>query len=125
LAIPVQYAGVFDPPYAYEDRLVPKEKPKLELLRVWFPEQHDLALMKMVRGYENDLQTIEEIHEANPFNLETLLERFMEEMTQVNANPNVVRTNFILLIGRLFGSKQQEAIDKDTEAWRALQGISD
>lgn len=121
LTIPVQYVGVFDPPYAYEYRLVPMQRPKLQKLKICFPERHDLALMKMVRGYENDIQTIEEIHQSNPLDLETLLKRFMEEMTQVNANPNVVRTNFILLIGSLFGSKQQKEIDKATGAWQPLQ----
>lgn len=123
LAIPVQYVGVFEPPYSFEDRLVAMKKPKLHRLRVYFPERHDLALMKIVRGFENDLQTIEEMHRSKALDLEILLERFMKEMTQVNANPGVVRTNFLLLVERLFGSSRMKEIESATEAWSPLQNF--
>lgn len=122
--IPMQYVGLFEPPYSYEERLVSMRKPKLSKLHVYFPERHDLALMKMVRGYENDLQTIEEIHQAEPLDLEILLERFMKEMTQVNSNPMVVRTNFMLLTQRLFGSSTMEQIEAATESWFPLRSFS-
>ena len=51
LAIPVSLAGVFDPPYYYEDRLQQYDQINLRFLKVYVPEQHDLALMKIVRGY--------------------------------------------------------------------------
>lgn len=34
--------------------------------------QHDLALMKMVRGYENDMQTIEDLHSTRCFGMESV-----------------------------------------------------
>ena len=35
-------------------------------------------MMKLARGYEHDLQSLEDIHQIEPFDLETLVSRFHE-----------------------------------------------
>jgi len=118
LAIPVSMAGVFDPPYCYEDRLQQHDQINLKFLKVYVPEQHDLALMKIVRGYENDIQTICEIHENMPFCFETLIERFLTEMTQVIGNSNAIRMNFLLAISELFGEELADQAEELTKNWQ-------
>lgn len=124
IRIPVQFVGIFEPPYCYEERLRPLPEPRLARLLVYFPEQHDLALMKMVRGYENDLQAVEEMHRETPFDLNILLERFLGEMTQVNGDPRVIRINFLLLVERLFGSQSMSRIEETVQQWPPLAPFS-
>lgn len=123
--IPFQYVGIFEPPYSYEDRLMAITQPRLAALQVFVPERHDLTLMKTVRGFENDLQTIEEIHQSQPLLVEVLLDRFLTEMTQVTANPRVVRLNFLLLVERLFGNEEMNRLEVLTEEWSPLTFCGD
>ncbi len=81
----------------------------------------DLALMKMVRGYENDIKAIEEIHQNNPLNLNLLTERFMDEMTQVTGVASGIRLNFLLMVEKLFGPEETETAERATEDWAALR----
>lgn len=118
LAIPVSMAGVFDPPYFYEDRLQQYDPINLKFLKAYIPEQHDLALMKIVRGYENDIQVICEIHENTPFCFETLVERFLKEMPQVIGHPKTIRMNFVLAIFKLFGDELADQAEELTKDWQ-------
>jgi hypothetical protein len=90
------------------------------MLHLFVPEQHDLALMKMVRGYENDIQAIVEIHQNYPLEQKVLTERFMEEMAQVNGDASYIRTNFILMMERIFSTEEAEDSMRVTENWAAL-----
>jgi hypothetical protein len=78
-----------------------------------------LALMKIVRGYENDIQTICEIHENLPFCFETLIERFLTEMTQVIGNSNTIRMNFLLAISELFGDELADQAEELSKNWQS------
>jgi len=120
ITIPVSYAGQCDPPYNFVSRLKTIDNFEFKMLKLSVPEQHDLALMKMVRGYENDIQAIEEMHEAQPFDLEIFIERFMSEMTQVIGNIGMIRLNFLLMTEKLFGSDAMSEVDTITEAWAPL-----
>lgn len=119
LAIPVSMAGVFDSPYYYEDRLQQYDPINLKFLKIYIPERHDLALMKIVRGYENDIQTICEIHENTPFCFETLVERFLKEMRQVIGRSNSIRMSFVLTISELFGDELAEQAEELTKTWQS------
>lgn len=90
----------------------------LSFLRLYVPEQHDLALMKIVRGYENDIQTICEIHENMPFCFETLMERFLTEMTHVIGNSNLIRLSFLLTISKLSGDELADQAEELTKNWQ-------
>jgi hypothetical protein len=119
LAIPVSMAGVFDPPYCYEARLQQYDQVNLRFLKVYVPEQHDLALMKIVRGYENDIQTICEIHENMPFCFETLIERFLTEMTQAIGNSKMIRMAFLLAISEWFGDELADQAEELSKNWQS------
>ena len=119
LEIPVSPVGVYDAPYCYEDRIQQYDDIKLRFLRISVPEQHDLALMKIVRGYENDIQTISDIHKNSPFSFETLLQRFLSEMSHVVGRPEVIRQNFLVAIDTLFGSELAEQAENEIGKPRA------
>lgn len=118
--MPVSHAAVYEPPYNYEDRLIALQNPACKRLHLFVPEQHDLALMKVVRGYENDIQAIEEIHQTNPLDLNILIERFMDEMTQVTGDARYIRLNFLLTIEKLFSPEEVERATRATGNWTAL-----
>lgn len=100
LDIPVTQSGVADAPHDFESRLE-RVLPRLDRLRVWVPEKHDLALMKAMRAYEHDLQAIEEIHAHAPLDLDTLIGRFQDEMTPIG-DPARIRGNILAVVERLF-----------------------
>ena len=103
LTVPIEHAGVADAPYDFEERLQSVELPGVTRLRLRVPDKHDLVLMKMIRGYENDLQVAWEIHDRHGLDLEVLLERYLGEMTHVVADPRKLDLNLLALVERLFG----------------------
>lgn len=115
--VPVQFVGLFEPPYNYEERLIVLDRLQLSKLQIFIPDKHDLALMKTVRGYENDIQAIEEMHLEHPLGLEILVERFMTEMTQAIGDPHRTRLNFLLLVERLYGEQSMAEVQEATKAW--------
>lgn len=110
LDVPFQSAGIFDPPYHYEDRLRPIEL-GLDKLQVSVPEAHDLALMKVVRGQENDLEAIQQIADAVGLDMAILVDRFVNEMTQAIARPAELRANFLSTIEMLYGESEADRVD--------------
>jgi hypothetical protein len=115
LNIPVSFAAVADAPYDFEDRLTPVTGLGLTRLTVVVPERHDLALMKMLRGYQHDIEVIEQIHQRQPLSLDVLRARFGSEMSHVIADPRIVRLNFYLVVERLFGREQAVAVRAELE----------
>jgi len=113
LNVPLQKSAIADPPVDFESRLE-RVLPHLRRLQVLVPEKHDLVLMKTVRGYEHDLDVIEEIHAQSPLSLETLLLRFKTEMGAAMADPARLRGNFLVLVERLF----PESVDRVSSALR-------
>lgn len=63
--IPIEKVNVYDAPWNYQERLIKEESLELSNLNVFYPEVHDLILMKSIRSNENDLQMIEEICKNN------------------------------------------------------------
>jgi uncharacterized nucleotidyltransferase DUF6036 len=104
LPVPIERAAVADGPYHYEDRIWPVSM-KLKKLRIFVPERHDLALMKVVRGDRHDEDVVAEIHTRHPLKLETLVERFETEMGHVIKDEKILRAQFRVLVERLFGQQ--------------------
>ena len=118
--IPVQVVGIHDAPYNFEERLQPANIDGLRRLSVFVPEQHDLALMKTVRGYDHDIQVIWEMHRAKALDLDVLKQRFHTEMTHVMGNPENLRLSFLAVVERLYGfeaaTRVEEELDKDHDS---------
>lgn len=106
LDVPFGKSGVADGPYELEDRLQ-RALPGLRHLVVLVPERHDLALMKVIRGYEHDLEAIERMQP--PLDLDVLLPRFEEEMTSAVTDLRTLKANFLVLVERLFPDRVAEA----------------
>jgi hypothetical protein len=110
LDVPLQKSGVADAPFEFESRLE-RVLPNLKRLKVLVPEKHDLVLMKTVRCYEHDLDTIAEIHVHSPLDLDVLVRRFREEMTPIG-DPARIRDSFLVVVERLFPDSV-EAVAKE------------
>lgn len=114
--IPIEHAAVADAPWHFESRLLPLNAPGWSRLTVFVPEPHDLVLMKCVRGYEHDLETAAEIHRTYGLDLETLLSRFLDEMTHVIGDSVRSDQNFRALVDRLYGEAAEMRVAK--ALWR-------
>ena len=101
LPVPFQKSGVADAPFDFESRLQ-RTLPELTRLVIMVPERHDLALMKVLRGDEQDLETITAMHRQVPFDQDLLIERYLEEMGAAVIDPGRLRSQFLVMIERLF-----------------------
>lgn len=102
--VPVQSAGIYAAPYEYESRRTPLPLDGVRHLRVLVPEVHDLALMKVARGLTHDLEAVQGIHRVHPLDLETLIERYYDTLTQVMGPVENFTLSFLSLVDRLFGA---------------------
>jgi hypothetical protein len=109
--IPLDQAAVADPPYNYEDRRLRLNMP-LHNLVVVVPERHDLLLMKSVRASRHDDEVIQEMHQAKPFDLETIVERYNSEMSQAIGDPKILDQKIQLIVEKLFGAKSARRLGK-------------
>jgi len=100
--IPIEVAGVADAPAEFEERLEPLKLKGLVQLSIRVPEKHDLVLMKMLRGYEHDLETAAEIHAKHGLELEILISRYLGEMGHIVGDRRATDLNFLALVERLF-----------------------
>ena len=103
LNIPLGPVGVEDHPENMMERLLLVEISGLTHLIIHVPERHDLVLMKMMRGQQNDVDTALEIHGYQPLLFEELCGRFKNEMGHVHGDPGRIRDNFAALIESLYG----------------------
>jgi hypothetical protein len=97
-------ATVADPPYNYEDRRVMLDLPFRKLV-VWVPERHDLFLMKAMRSSKHDEEVLQEMHKVEPFDLEMIVTRYNEEMSQAIGDHKILDLHIQLLVEKLFGGK--------------------
>lgn len=102
LRVPVGPAAVADIPWNYEDRLT-RILPALERLHVLAPEKHDLVLSKLVRGFPNDMQHLQDLHERDPIELDTLIDRCAAEMTHVIGGTEKLHEHVGECVERLWG----------------------
>lgn len=117
LDIPIGTAGIYDAPYEWEGRLITPEDLEFNSMSVFVPERHDLALMKIMRAEEHDIQVLLEMHEVEPFKLEILTSRFLNEMTHVIGQLPMIRFNFIALVAELFGDEVGVKVEEQTKQW--------
>ncbi len=101
LAIPLAQSGVRGAPHDFESRLE-RILPRLQRLKASVPERHDLALMKVLRCDEHDLQAIEAIHRLAPLDPSLLVTRYQQEMDSAIIEPRRLRAQLLAAIERLF-----------------------
>ena len=125
LDVPVQPVTQCFPPDDFEERLVLYPLQGLRYLEVLLPEPHDLALMKIARGYQNDLEAIELLHQEHPLELDILLERF--ERTYIPGSLTSHELSLLGAIELLFGQEaalnaqsRLEAARRERERVQAL-----
>ena len=83
----------------------------LKKLVVRVPDRYDLALSKTIRGYDNDLQVIKEMHEKKAFSLKRLVALFETEMDgAVTKDKRALRLNVAVLVATLFGDAEGEEV---------------
>lgn len=111
LDIPIETAGIYDAPHDFEDRAVVVSIDGLEHLLIKVPEKHDLVLMKMMRGEEQDLAVAEEIHRLHRLDMDTLIDRYLNEMDAAIGRRSTLDLNCRALVLRLYG----EAAERDAE----------
>jgi hypothetical protein len=102
LRVPLGPAGVADVPWEYESRRI-AVLPHLSRLHVLVLERHDLVLSKLVRGYQNDMAHIAQLHALAPLDFATLLSRYLNEMSHVIGRPEALAASFLNCIDMLFG----------------------
>src|SRR5713226_8523285 len=102
--LPVQVVGIAEAPEGLEQRAQRVALESATRLTVFVPERHDLAMMKLARGYEHDLQALEDIHRLQPFEVETLVARYHE--TEVAGPRRRFALALLDLIARLFGDDE-------------------
>ena len=107
--LPVQIVTVADAPEGFLERALRFPLQGTSKLVVLMPERHDLAIMKLARGYEHDLQALEDIHRLKPFELNILVERYRE--TEVIGPRRRFALAFLDLVSRLFGDEEAEKLN--------------
>lgn len=112
LDVPFQSVGIYDAPYDYADRLTPVDL-GFKKLRIIVPEKHDLALMKVVRGQDNDREAIEQMAQQVGLDRDTLVDRFRNEMTHAIGRPEQLRANFLAIIEVLYGEPEADRVNAE------------
>jgi len=108
--VPLSPAGVAEIPNDAELRFKTVSI-GLQKLVVRVPDRYDLALSKTIRGYDNDLQVIREMHEKKPFSLDRLVSLFETEMDgMVTKDKRALRLNVAVLVATLFGDEEGEQV---------------
>lgn len=109
LDVYLSHKGVFHPPDGYRERMKFLDFPKKNL-RVFYLDKYDLAISKIDRGIQKDIDDIVAVHERSPFDSEELIRIFNEEYIKVSAigDPRVKMMNLLDLIATLFGDDVME-----------------
>lgn len=102
--------GVFYPPDGYRGRMKGKDYPTKKL-RVYYLDQYDLAISKIDRGYQKDMDDIQAVHDRFPYDLNKLIEIFNNEYIKVSAtgDPREKKMKLLDVIDKLFGKESMEA----------------
>jgi hypothetical protein len=104
--IPAMHTGVYFAPDTYEDRLEFLGVPGLKRLRVAIPERHDLAIMKITRGFERDIGAVVEMHSCAELDFRVLVERYAETWT--TGSQQLADAGFRDALSILFGDADAE-----------------
>ena len=68
--------------------------------------------MKAVRASRHDEEVIQEMHQAEPFALETINERYNAEMGQAIGDHKILDQKIQLIVEKLFGGQSVRRLGK-------------
>lgn len=103
LEIELGKVSVSDAPYDFEDRLQLYRPEIFKKLIVYVPEVADLILMKTLRGYAHDLEAIEEMVKNENVNSQTLINRYVRELSVAVGDKRKLDLNFLAMIAQCYG----------------------
>ena len=107
IVLTIGAAPVTDLPRNYEDRLKRVKGLRLDRLTMIVPDKYDLALSKIVRGYEHDIEAIASMNKSHPLSERTLVKRFEEEIWNVaTGDSRNFALNMLRLMRHLYGEKR-------------------
>lgn len=103
--------GYYAVPDGMDQRLKQLRVRGLKYLRIVVPEKHDLAVMKIARGYERDIEAVTQIHVRSPLKSSTLIRRFAHKWTPAdNAGAELeMDMNFHTALAAVFDEKMADA----------------
>ncbi len=110
LEIPMNQTSVADAPHNFENRLIQYKLNKFKKLKVYIPNVVDLILMKMLRGYEHDLNAIEEMVKNENVKANELVKIFKQELGSVIGDKRKIDLNFLAVIQRCYGKELSQKI---------------
>ena len=91
VVLPLQRVAVHQGPEGLDERWeIAPVTPPLKRLTVLIPERHDLALLKISRGFSHDLEGVYQFHRVQPLELKTLVERAAEGIRTLDPEPGKV-----------------------------------
>lgn len=76
----LQIVGIAQLPYHYEDRVRVMSTPFLQRLSIAVPDSYDLALSKVGRNLEIDVEDVLALAESQAFDLQLLNDRYQSEL---------------------------------------------
>ena len=112
LNIPLSQVTVGDAPHDFEDRLVIYKPGAFQNLKVLIPEVIDLILMKTLRGYEHDLEAIDEMVKSEKVKFEDVLDRYVKELGAAIGEKRKLDLNFLAMVERCYGDGKAEIARK-------------
>lgn len=110
LPVELSQAGVAQAPYESESRIV-QVLPQLQHLTVYVFDPYDVAISKATRGYEKDLNAIAAMHKRHPLDLDTLVQRYLDEMDHLSTLRSI-DIDFLNMIDTLYGTSTMKRIKK-------------
>lgn len=114
LDVRVSTTRVFAEILNMESRFISLREGMLKKLIVLVPEKHDLALMKSARSESRDIVDIKGLHQADPLNPHTLLQRFKLEVLPLNSgDDDLLKSKFLDMIETLFGESLADEFETE------------
>lgn len=84
-------------------------------LNVLVPDRYDLSLMKALRADDRDFEVIAQMHLRAPFDINVLVQRYIDEMATTVADESVRNSKFFALIHRVVGPERVSEVSRWVE----------
>lgn len=118
--VKLDIVGVGQAPESFEERLIPLANPKFKHLEVFYPEAHDLVIMKLCRNVDIDAADIQALHNKVSLNPKILLDRFLNDFTYVGRQAEI-DVNYVVTIEDLFGQEVADSHKQKIDSRRSAK----